>query len=824
MPNEFVVRHGFIVTGSSFISGTLSVDKNLFVSGNIIHGLSRVGTQGQDWVSSVALNQSTASTSYGFAHGIQNNVTEFGAHAEGYQTLASGEGAHSEGNATTASGRWSHTEGYSTSASGDFSHAEGMYASSVGYASHAQGIFTIALSSGSHAEGENTVAIGTGSHAEGRGTSASGSYSHAEGSNNQASGAYSHAEGFSVTSSGEYSHAEGYITYTSGRYAHAEGQATWASGQASHTEGYNTRATNTGAHAEGQDTVAEGTYSHAEGLGTSASADYQHAEGKYNATSSNALWILGDGTSNADRKNLITAFTNNVHVSGAFNVSGSVRMWQSASVSGTNIFGTASFADTASYMQTNYGRELHVSRNIGSDTTGDGSFLFPFRTIGKALHSASSGIQIVVHPGTYEESPTVSGSASNITITATNNEIGGIVLLSGSLTVNQNTSSTRVAGLTISDLIHTGSQNLYLQNCRVVSTVSKTGNGYMEFDKVGLDYPAAINITGPGSVVITNSIVGVVTVNNASAIVNLSNNISMITPTCTLGTLSIDGGVIYSLTNTTGAVFSGAGSAVVIANALCLTPSSTSARITLNAASGYSIQNVSYDRVNSTLGVSLNNRAQFQQVRGDGFTGSFSGEFSGSLSGSITSAETASYFQGYIDQGITLSVTTASTTWSLAHNLNTEFPIVTLWDSASKERIEPDTVKSIDLNNTQVTFTEPLLGYANIARAGAPLYQASPFYTASFALTASFVSGGVNVQNAISASYTQRSEFALGYSQSYTSQSTWVVQHNLGTQNVIVSTYDSQGYQFIPHTTQITDNNNIVIQMLSSVSGFAVVK
>jgi hypothetical protein len=56
------------------------------------------------------------------------------------------------------------------------------------------------------------------------------------------------------------------------------------------------------------------------------------------------------------------------------------------------------------------------------------------------------------------------------------------------------------------------------------------------------------------------------------------------------------------------------------------------------------------------------------------------------------------------------------------------------------------------------------------------------------------------------------------------SQSTWVVTHNLNTQGVVVATYDSQGYQFVPSTVQITDNNNVVVSMLTLVSGFAVVK
>jgi hypothetical protein len=93
--------------------------------------------------------------------------------------------------------------------------------------------------------------------------------------------------------------------------------------------------------------------------------------------------------------------------------------------------------------------------------------------------------------------------------------------------------------------------------------------------------------------------------------------------------------------------------------------------------------------------------------------------------------------------------------------------------SSSFEVIQPDVVESKGINTTEIRFTTPRTGYVNIAKAGAPLYQISPFYTASFALTASFVSGGVNVQNSISASYAATASYILGgtLSASYASSS-----------------------------------------------------
>lgn len=80
--------------------------------------------------------------------------------------------------------------------------------------------------------------------------------------------------------SGKYSHAENYNTIAKGNYSHAEGYGTLASGAASHTEG---------------------TY-------TNASSAYQHVRGKYNEIDTNGLYntIIGNGTSDADRRNIFT--------------------------------------------------------------------------------------------------------------------------------------------------------------------------------------------------------------------------------------------------------------------------------------------------------------------------------------------------------------------------------------------------------------------------------------------------------------------------------------------------------------------------------------
>jgi hypothetical protein len=195
----------------------------------------------------------------------------------------------------------------------DFSHAEGLYARTFGKYSHAEGFASQTFGVQSHAEGYTTQALGQSSHAEGNLTQAIGEASHAEGDNTRSKGNYSHAEGQETNASGSYSHAEGYTTQARGEWSHAEGQNTQAIGEAS--------------HAEGNSTIAAG--------------NYQHVQGQYNITSSaESTFIIGNGTADNARSNLVFA-------SGStFQVTGSVIATQGFTGS---LFGTASFASTASF-------------------------------------------------------------------------------------------------------------------------------------------------------------------------------------------------------------------------------------------------------------------------------------------------------------------------------------------------------------------------------------------------------------------------------------------------------------------------------------------
>lgn len=180
-------------------------------------------------------------------------------------------------------------------ASEEFSHTEGYGNRSLGKGSHSEGGYTLAEGNVSHAEGSSSHATGTASHAEGYHTKATNTNSHAQGYRTTASGENAHAEG---------SGNEGNRGVASGKSSHSEGHYALASGDYSHAEGYNCTASGDRSHAEGSGTEARGNFSHAGGLGTIASEDTQVVIGKYNKVNADAVFIIGNGTSNTKRKNL----------------------------------------------------------------------------------------------------------------------------------------------------------------------------------------------------------------------------------------------------------------------------------------------------------------------------------------------------------------------------------------------------------------------------------------------------------------------------------------------------------------------------------------
>lgn len=92
--------------------------------------------------------------------------------------------------------------------------------------------------------------------------------------------------------------------------------------------------------------------------------------------------------------------------------------------------------------------------------------------------------------------------------------------------------------------------------------------------------------------------------------------------------------------------------------------------------------------------------------------------------------------------------------------------------------------------------------------------------------------GDVDISGSVTASYfvgdgSQLTNITVSQSatikSSFTSQSTWVVTHNLNTDNAIVQVYDNDNYQIIPSSVRITDSNTVTIGFPSAQSGYVVV-
>jgi len=247
-----------------------------------------------------------------------------------------------------------------------------------------------------------------------------------------------------------------------------------------------------------------------------------------------------------------------------------------------------------------YANEIHVGKD-GNDTTGDGTLINPVLTITKALTLIGAGRNtVIVHPGSYSESPTV--SSANTTISTTE-LTGANTLISGTLTLS---AAARVSGIKLTNLTITGSGSTYISNCTVDTQVVKSGTNYVEIINSELQCTSGVQITGAGTVSIVGNKCWAVAVSNASANVLIKDCYQVLTPSVTAGTLQIDGSAIFAASPASNAVTSSVGSFITLANSFILNSAGTNVeRVSL--AGSYSILNLVYDKTNSTFtGTNLN--------------------------------------------------------------------------------------------------------------------------------------------------------------------------------------------------------------------------
>ena len=84
--------------------------------------------------------------------------------------------------------------------------------------------------------------------------------------------------------------------------------------------------------------------------------------------------------------------------------------------------------------------------------------------------------------------------------------------------------------------------------------------------------------------------------------------------------------------------------------------------------------------------------------------------------------------------GAVYSQSLAASTWNINHNLDTQYPLVTIYDS-SNAVVLPQSIVGTDANNITITFPPAQTGYANLSKAG------------------SYISGSVLYQNITNAPF-----------------------------------------------------------------------
>jgi hypothetical protein len=267
--------------------------------------------------------------------------------------------SHSEGSNTYSVGYYSHSEGSGTTSTGYGSHAEGDNTTSLGFFSHSEGYDTLTGLRNAYLVTGITAGLASLSSSYGNATAdfqpSQYLYMYNIDFNNTYSeqisavtynGTFTQIQLYNTSLNstntwyvgdpsidikdwngdlfipGDYSHAEGDQTKSSGKYSHAEGSGTYSLGNVSHAEGEGSVSLGYGSHAEGSSTKSIGEFSHTEGRGTIAYGNYQHVSGLYNLTgdTTDGAFIIGNGTSDVNRSNLLFAASSAVTITGQLGV------------------------------------------------------------------------------------------------------------------------------------------------------------------------------------------------------------------------------------------------------------------------------------------------------------------------------------------------------------------------------------------------------------------------------------------------------------------------------------------------------------------------
>ncbi len=248
---------------------------------------------------------------------------------------------------------------------------------------------------------------------------------------------------------------------------------------------------------------------------------------------------------------------------------------------------------------------VYYVSTTGNDSNNGLSIQTAFLTLAHASSVAGdSPYQICILPGTYTETSTLTNQ--NVSITAINDEQGGIIDFTNPITISNTASSIRISGINFTTLNKTAAGSLYLNNCITSTAFNNSGSGYVQCfksDSQGGSLTGTVSLTGAGTTVFTcGCTTGAMTINNASAIASISTAINCAPIVVTSGTITVNTSIIYSPSSGVNAVTASSGCEVLLTNVACLLPNNIT-RANLSIASGafYTFSQVDYNIAGSTI-------------------------------------------------------------------------------------------------------------------------------------------------------------------------------------------------------------------------------
>ena len=167
-----------------------------------------------------------------------------------------------------------------------------------------------------------------------------------------------------------------------------------------------------------------------------------------------------------------------------------------------------------------------------------------------------------------------------------------------------------------------------------------------------------------------------------------------------------------------------------------------------------------------------------------------SNQFNGNqiITGSVTISGSLNINDANIDNSRYLHIqSTGATTWTVNHNLEYDYPSVTIWDSTGNVII-PDSIVRVSNNQLTIGFISNESGWAHVSVGGISTGQADRFL------------------------YTQP-----------TTATTWTINHGLNYKYVNVNVYDNNDEMLLPQSVTATNANTTTLVFAIPTSGNAII-